>query len=919
MAIESVDGDSRTQPDDAAFRDWDPFADPADTEPVTQCGQGLQEARGTASLFDSAKAKAAAGPWDPFADPTGEDEDELEAKREAKNKAETEAFAWEVELEVEIIRRSMCEDSTEDCVRGAAMRVQFPSGKNSTARTEMFFGDAFGKTVLAVEALKAVAVQDPGAHDLAMQVVEGGMNPVLALMQGLMHLLFQPAACAHFQGFLDMFLLPGLGVLDTLSQCFPGKGALPADQTLEHVGRLCEFLKELLKTARRMVEMLAAPLSDAAKAFYWHLRTLSKVLKQDQLDAVMPDVHGEALEVQLQPAGGDCLAVWLPEEITVSALKQLLIVRLGQPSSIQLDSEPHGGSGAPQPLPLDSLVRSCSQKISVQGMVATSDSDVPTWRIQKPLLKITVESGTRMLAELRAKYQEPDFYREYHELRRSVKPGGEAVHINKALSAQSVVLPKYGFDGTLRGVMEMRNQVSLLAELDPPLMKALKDIHKLLDAHQDLPKMPIVKVIEAPRFAAEDTAAWVSHLSNEGFVVIANVVDESQVKAAYELLWDFLEEADNSGVVQRHDVNTWCGNGKDNTGWAGAADDGIIQGRGIGQSAALWYLRGLQRVKQVFADVWGTEHLVTSFDGAGVFRPYGEHRDWKISKKNWYHLDQAHFKRGLHCVQGLVTLKDATEETGGLVVVPRSHRFHNDICSHYKAGDLTSNFLSIDVNDRVLTEGDGGPRMVAARAGDMILWDSRTVHCNTSPLRENSDLLNGDDLVRAVCYICMTPAAWCSEETLRRRQQGYREGVTATHWPHEYHPKNSSRSARPAIRLTSEQMELVRPSGGCEAGACAKLGAMSFLPPRPLRVARDGVELRRSPTVEWGSPVGSLRLGEVVEGHLVGGWLRLRSWTPAPGRPRPSQDPEHELWACFEAAGGRAFEDAGPQAAAAAA
>jgi len=310
-------------------------------------------------------------------------------------------------------------------------------------------------------------------------------------------------------------------------------------------------------------------------------------------------------------------------------------------------------------------------------------------------------------------------------------------------------------------------------------------------------------------------------------------------------------------------------------------------------------------VRKVFAELWGTERLVVSFDGAGMFRPYGLNRKWKPTKKNWYHLDQAHQKRGLHCIQGLVTLKDATEETGSLVVVPRSHRFHNDILSRYK-GDK-SNFLSVKVNDRVLTEGDIGPRMVKARAGDLVLWDSRTVHCNTVPLVErNRALLEGKDLIRSVMYVCYTPAVWCSEETFEKRIAGVELGETCTHWPHEYHAKNTpSFRQRRKPQLSDEQLRLVRPDVGDErwrdeeSKKALRPGMISFLPPVRYKAARDQIFLRKCPTLEWGDPAGNLKRGETVEGYRFGEWLRVTS--------RPVNKDE-ELWAFLGAEDTSAFE-----------
>ena len=44
----------------------------------------------------------------------------------------------------------------------------------------------------------------------------------------------------------------------------------------------------------------------------------------------------------------------------------------------------------------------------------------------------------------------------------------------------------------------------------------------------------------------------------------------------------------------------------------------------------------------------------------------------------------------------------------------------------------------------------------------------------------------GAPLLRATCYICMTPAVWASPDVLRQRQLGFQYNLTTSHWPHEW-------------------------------------------------------------------------------------------------------------------------------------
>jgi ectoine hydroxylase-related dioxygenase (phytanoyl-CoA dioxygenase family) len=155
----------------------------------------------------------------------------------------------------------------------------------------------------------------------------------------------------------------------------------------------------------------------------------------------------------------------------------------------------------------------------------------------------------------------------------------------------------------------------------------------------------------------------------------------------------------------------------------------------------------------VFASIWDEEpkKMLCSFDGANVFVPW--HRTGLEEYKTnggWFHVDQGDSKRGKHCVQGLLTLYDADDSTGGLNVIPGSHLYHDEMMKEcpMKSGD----FVSIPIDNPIL---HGTRKLVTGKAGDLILWDSRTIHCSSPALRTPET--STDELLRAVAYICMTP------------------------------------------------------------------------------------------------------------------------------------------------------------------
>merc|ERR1712093_265727 len=105
--------------------------------------------------------------------------------------------------------------------------------------------------------------------------------------------------------------------------------------------------------------------------------------------------------------------------------------------------------------------------------------------------------------------------------------------------------------------------------------------------------------------------------------------------------------------------------------------------------------------------------------------------------------------------------------------------------------------------------------MVGARAGDLILWDSRTVHAN-SPAMVNAEHCP-DSLLRMVCYTCMTPRAWASDQCIRERQSAFERKVGGTHWPHEFKPRDSLQGE--IMRSFAEEPETIKHL----VGECAEI------------------------------------------------------------------------------------------------
>lgn len=102
-------------------------------------------------------------------------------------------------------------------------------------------------------------------------------------------------------------------------------------------------------------------------------------------------------------------------------------------------------------------------------------------------------------------------------------------------------------------------------------------------------------------------------------------------------------------------------------------------------------------------------------------------------------------------------------------------------------------------------------KLLLANAGDLILWDSRTVHGgHVGGGEAKSASLPAARLARLSQTVCMTPRSLASPRVLKERRDGFARGLGFSHWPHEAHVTCGSSSSNYApIVLTEEQDALL--------------------------------------------------------------------------------------------------------------
>ena len=284
-----------------------------------------------------------------------------------------------------------------------------------------------------------------------------------------------------------------------------------------------------------------------------------------------------------------------------------------------------------------------------------------------------------------------------------------------------------------------------------------------------LPRQAPDNVGSVPRVSARDRESIQQALQKSGCCICEAAASPTELREGVRLFWAWAEAQDLG--IKRGQSSTLC-----NENWNRMCfpKNGVISGRGIGQSDFQWHCRLLPNVKKAFEYAWGDDDLITSFDGCGAYRdPWLSpgHETW-LTTGGWFHLDQGPEDPGLTSYQGLLNFFPATASTGSTVLVPGSHRRFSEVFQDERRS--IKNVRQGSVNYVKLTQaGDydkycTGAVQVEMQPGDLLLWDSRTIHCaqgvdmnagrdEAMGFPETPERTKARVLARLVSYLCMVP------------------------------------------------------------------------------------------------------------------------------------------------------------------
>ncbi len=240
-------------------------------------------------------------------------------------------------------------------------------------------------------------------------------------------------------------------------------------------------------------------------------------------------------------------------------------------------------------------------------------------------------------------------------------------------------------------------------------------------------------------------------LIEKGYTIIPNVLNNEEITKATDLFFKWKKTIPNIDKIHSQ-INP----------------HNIFKFHEAGHQEFAWFIRTRPKLIDIFKKIWETDELVSSFDGS-CYMPK------ELAKKDniWTHTDQAADSIGLKCYQSFVSLTDNKERT--LRVYEGSHLMHE---KYFKDRNIKDSKNWNLIEHDYLHEIKDKKRVLDVKAGDLVIWDSRTFHQN-----QYGKAGSEERLVQYVCYLPKNNPK-NSKAMQKKREKYFMERRMTSHWPY---------------------------------------------------------------------------------------------------------------------------------------
>ncbi|GAA6038561.1 hypothetical protein JCM8097_004631 [Rhodosporidiobolus ruineniae] len=287
----------------------------------------------------------------------------------------------------------------------------------------------------------------------------------------------------------------------------------------------------------------------------------------------------------------------------------------------------------------------------------------------------------------------------------------------------------------------------------------------MVQAPRVIPPFPYADLLEQGPFND-----WRDDLAEHGYAIVKGAIPRERALKYRDQAFSWLESFGRG--FDRNDKSTFS-----QPYLPAFARGGMYSSFGVHQEQWVWDIRTEPGVKAAFETLWGTKELVSSMDGATIMLPGGPPLPDHL--RQWKHIDLSPHREGFFVAQGLMNLNDNGPNDGGLLVMKGSSRLVKQYFDEVGRPPLPQEG-KIDwttfKEEEMKWFFDRGCEWikVCADPGDLIVWDSATIHQNCMPTGDRD---------RVVTYVCMGPASLVTEEDKAVREQVFADGYGTSHAP----------------------------------------------------------------------------------------------------------------------------------------
>lgn len=261
----------------------------------------------------------------------------------------------------------------------------------------------------------------------------------------------------------------------------------------------------------------------------------------------------------------------------------------------------------------------------------------------------------------------------------------------------------------------------------------------------------------------DDWKQW----QEKGYIIVPNAVPQENIDRLVEVIWEFEEKDPN-------DRSTWYRPPRREIEMKELVGSGMVE---MYNHPYMWANRQHPRVYDTFVDIWGTEKLWVSIDRCNLNMPLRPQDEFK-GFIHW-DIDTSDTDR-LNNVQGVLSLSDTTEETGGFQCVPELFRTFDE---WVKTQPEDRNPFMPDITGFEVEQ-------IETKAGDLLIWNSMLAH----GIRPNRS-----DRPRIAQYIAMTPSQENDEDLRQWRIRSWRDRIPPEGYAFPGDPRNwEQKNAKPA-------------------------------------------------------------------------------------------------------------------------